>query len=434
MNTYQSLALACLCSLSTLSQLSYAQSVSINLDVVGLNSNQTQANQTLESACASIAASNSTTPAAMDLLNTCSLLDSLDDEDPALAAELDRLIPEEAFAIGDMLTIASDSQNTNVIARLDSLRQVDTSALYDEQINTKASGGAAAAPDFSKLQAFVSGQVSTGDLEGGRLQQDADLSSSQITVGADYRLSNDFVVGTAIGVTQQKTDFSNTAGSSELAGNNLSIFGTYSRESLGYLDVVLDIGRNDFDVSRQINSDDNNPVMAASSTDSSNFSLTAGIGKNFNVFKLGVRPYVRSSFTRASVDGYSERADSNLPGFGSTLNVSSQSISSQTLTAGVSVSQVISTRRAVLVPNLSIETESERNRDKDPLNVFFLADPDQQTFSVEGEERDSNYANIGLGGTAVFTKGRSAFAYYEKRLADRYVSQYWLKAGLRLEF
>lgn len=99
----------------TLPTNAMAQNVTINLEVFGLNENQFETNQSLETACTSIAQTGMPSAAANDLLNTCAILNPLNDEDATLAAGLDRLIPEEAFAISDTLTDASDLQVTNVI-------------------------------------------------------------------------------------------------------------------------------------------------------------------------------------------------------------------------------------------------------------------------------------------------------------------------------
>ncbi|MFK7855781.1 MAG: autotransporter outer membrane beta-barrel domain-containing protein [Granulosicoccus sp.] len=432
MKTYRILIIASLCILGSVFQIAYAQSVTINLDVFGLNTNQSAADEAVNNACTGIGNSG-TSAAAVDLLNTCAILNALNDEDPDLSIGLDRLLPEEAFAISDTLTDASDLQVTNVNARINTLReqQSDTS---NQQASSLLSGGAAAAPSIENVELFITGQISDGDIDGRRLQQDADLSASQVTFGADYRLSDNFIVGAGIGIFQQSTDFSNTAGDSEVEGTNLTFFSTYSRESVGYLDVVLDIGTNEFDFSRQISLDGADQVLAVSSTDSSSYSLSVGVGKNFRFSGWDVGPYARAALTRASVDGYSEQATSNQTGFGSTLSIGSQSISSTTLSVGATVARVVNTSKAVLVPQASLEFAIEADGDKDPLSAFFLADPNQQVFVVDGEERDTSSANLGIGATAIFAKGRSAFAYYETRLAHDFITQNWFKVGARIEF
>lgn len=422
---YCALGLLMLCS-----PVIYSQSVSINFEVFGLNENQIALDNMLVDTCASIGQVQGPNAATQDLLNTCAVLSPLDDDDAGLASGLDRLIPEETFAISDSLTDASDLQVTNVQSRINALRSREIEGA-DEN-----SGGGAASDGLrgSNIEPFFTSQFSTGEYDGNRLQQDADLSTNQFTAGADYRVSSNFIVGAGLGFFRHETDFRSTAGGSDADGVNATVFGTFMRENLGYVDVVLDLGSNSYDLSRQINLEGGNRVLASAETDSSSVALTVGAGRNFRVTDWDLNSYIRAGFISASVDGYSERTSSTDAGFGSTLRVASQSIKSTTVSLGTSAARTISTSRAVLVPQITVEIEFETELDKDSLSAYFLADPNQTSFGVEGEERDSEYLNFGLGGVAVFAQGRSAYAYYETRLAHDLVNQHWFKAGLRIEF
>lgn len=424
-----------------LSPAGYSQTVNINFEVFGLNENQIVLDTMLVDTCSAIGQVNAPNTATQDLLNTCSILNPLNDDDVGLASGLDRLIPEEAFAISDSLTDASDLQVTNVQARINALRrrdtvqdQLDSGGNYRGNSGGNSGGGASSGLRYSRIEPFFNSQISTGDIDGNRLQQDADLSTNQFTAGADYRISNHFIAGAGLGFFQHQTRFRSIAGRSRVDGVNVTLFGTYMREELGYLDVVLDVGNNTYDLTRQINLQGGSQVLATADTDSSSVSLTAGVGKSFRLSNWDFNPYLRLGLISASVDGYSERTQSTDPGFGSTLGVASQSIRSTTVSVGAGAARTISTSRAVLVPQLSVEIELETEVEKESLNAFFLADPTQTAFGVEGEERDTQYLNLGFGGVAVFAAGRSAYAYYETRLAHDLVSQQWFKAGLRIEF
>ncbi len=407
--------------------LAHAQTVTIDLDLFGLNENQFTLDTILESTCPAVTASASPNAASQDLLATCQVLSPLADDDTALAAGLDRLIPEEAFSISDTLTDAAKLQVTNVQARINNLHR--------REANNRSGGGASSLPlRLNSVEPFFNSQFASGDIDGNRLQQDADLSTRQFTAGADYRFSDAMIAGVGLGIFQNETNFRALAGGSIVDGANLTMFATFMRESLGYLDVVVDVGNNRYDLSRQINLDGGNQVLALADTQSSSVSVSAGIGQRLRVTDWDVNPYLRLGLTSARVDGYREQASSEDAGFGSTLVVARQSVSSSTISVGTGVARTISTARGVLVPQLSLELEVETRDRKSPLSARFLADPSQTEFRVEGERRDSEYLNLGLGGVAVFAGGRSAFAFYETRLAHDLVTQHWVKAGLRLEF
>ena len=410
-----------------------AQTVTIDLDVFGLNENQIELNQMLDNACSGLDATN-IGAAAQDLLLTCNRLLPLDDDNSQLPPGLDRLIPEEAFAISDTLTDAADLQVTNVQARINSLRRQDLNKQTDNDSIRDAGGGASYSPLKRKWEPFFNSQLSSGNVDGARLQQNANVATNQLTVGFDYRVSDDLIAGAGIGLFQNETDFATSAGRNRVAGLNMTLFSTFSLPHRSYADVVLDIGSSRYDQSRQINLDGEAEVLALSDTESASVSLTAGLGRTFRITQWDFSPYARLAYTNASVDGYRERANSTSPGFGSTLEVKGQSISSLTYSVGATAARIINTTRAVLVPQLSLEAEFEAEADKTQLSASFLADPDQTSFNVIGEQRDTAYLNLGVGGIAIFTGGRSAYLYYETRLAHELVDQHWLKAGVRLEF
>ena len=198
------------------------------------------------------------------------------------------------------------------------------------------SGGGASADDSldSPLQFFVTGYVSSGEYDGKALQQDTDISAGNVALGLDYRVGERFVVGAAIGFLRNESDFRRGPGGMSADNVDVTLFGTYLRGDSGYLDIVLDVGRGDYELERQISLVGSETVIASADTQASTLSLTGGIGRNFSVRGWNLGPYARAGVTIASVDGYSETADSTLPGFGSTLRVGSQSVRSATLSLG----------------------------------------------------------------------------------------------------
>ena len=61
----------------------------------------------------------------------------------------------------------------------------------------------------------------------------------------------------------------------------------------------------------------------------------------------------------------------------------------------------------------------------DPFNTFFV---------IPTDNPDRDYFALGAGVSAVFSKGVSAFLYYETVLGLRDVTRHAFTAGVRLEF
>ncbi|WP_157736443.1 autotransporter outer membrane beta-barrel domain-containing protein [Granulosicoccus antarcticus] len=445
------------CVTTFIPQHAQAQQLVVDVNVFGFNSNQENASQQLAGACTAVA--DDTSEAAMDLLNTCQLIDDLDQNNPDDVVRLQEILntfaPEEAFSVNDSIVYVSDYQTTNVLSRINSLRRSppttdadsDSSESYwqsgssstlaflgkDSATEQRATGGGAAAVGpLSRVGLFFSGQFSSGDVDGSTYEQDADISSNSFTTVADYRLTDSIVAGIGFGVLQNETTFSNVDGGTDSEGFNLTAFGSWYKESAGYIDVVLDFGTNSHDLERGIGNDPSAPVLAQSSTDSSAFSFSIGAGRYFSISNWDLGGYLRLSLTNGTIDGYTEEASNNNDGSGSVFSLDSQKAESTTMVIGVEASRVISTSKAILIPVLRIEYESENEDRKDDLTATLVTS--QISTSYRGTERDTAYTNLGLGGSAVFKNGKSAYAFYETHLQHDFVTQNWIKFGLRLEF
>ncbi len=423
----------------------------------GLTENQSSTGTALDNACTELQQRSDTeidlTNGQDDLLNTCSQLDDAV-VDGTLGSAINRLKPEEVFAMADSSVEASDIQVTNVFSRINALRSgsantLDFSGLsldYRDQhipgaVFNAVQGALAAtsatnslATDTSRLGIFATGRLSVGEIEGADNQKGADFSTQGVTIGADYRVSSRVVLGGSLGFTSVDTDFQTDQDSLAVEGVFVTLFGTWYSRDVAYVDAVLQAGNNEYDSVRRINLPENEPLFANGSTDAQISSFTIGAGRHYSRDKWEFGPYLRATITSASVDGYTESTPNQDPGFGSILMIGSHSVKSTTVTAGVQVSASVSTRKVVLVPQFWIEGEFETETDKDDISATFVHDPTNSVFSISGDERDSSYVNYGLGSSIFWPGFRSVFAFFESQLGHDYTTQYWLKLGTRFNF
>ena len=136
----------------------------------------------------------------------------------------------------------------------------------------------------------------------------------------------------------------------------------------------------------------------------------------------------------ARVDAFSERSSSTNQGFGSVLDVEAHDIRSATVSAGGQLSRSFSTSAAVLVPQFRFEFEYQFEDNKEGITGVFQTDPNDTPFTIQGNERDSSYINLGVGTSLVFPNGQSAFLFYESRAQQDDVTINYLKAGYRFDF
>ena len=428
----------------SLSKLALAQTLVIDINVVGLNENQSTAATQLNQACDSL--NGDTSVQATELLEVCDIVNSLnatDVEDSARLQQItDAVAPEEAFALNDSLSVVSDYQTTNVQTRLNALRnfmfnsdgeqQSQQSSLNSSTFGKARVGGGASADLVPPFGLFLSGHVSGGDFDGGQLQQDADLDSSSLTFGGDYRFNEKVVAGLGVGFVQDSVNFNSVTGGSESDGFNLTAFATWYETDQGYLDVVLDFGRSDYTLERSITVFEDNPLIATSSPTALATSFTASGGRNWKPYGFDLGGYFRLSYTGATIDAYSESLKVQQPGFAALFRVNDQSVTSAKMVVGLNLSKAISFNNAVLLPLLRIEYVRENDRKKDAIEATLISTG--TTARYQGEDRVEGYSTMGLGASALFRRGRSIYAYYETHLEHEVISQDWLKTGIRLEF
>jgi len=94
----------------------------------------------------------------------------------------------------------------------------------------------------------------------------------------------------------------------------------------------------------------------------------------------------------------------------------------------------MSTAWGILIPHFQFEYVREFKDDPDALTSTLVFDPTGTQIAVAGSDVDQSFMNLGLGLSAVFTNGRSAFLYYEKLLGQQGTSKDSIAIGIRIEF
>ena len=286
----------------------------------------------------------------------------------------------------------------------------------------------------SALGLFASGNLSVGNIDGQGIQQDASIRTNALTVGADYRLDQQKVIGAAIGIVNDNTDFSADNGDMDMQGISLSAFATWYEEDKGYADIIIDISQHAFDLSRRLNLPGQASEFARGSADANRIALSVNAGRTFQRGATEFGPVARIALTRASIDGFQESSSLADSGNALELDVRAHTMTSVKFSLGAELRHVINTSRAVLVPTARMDLEVENETDKGVIAASFINDPDGNTFNFIGTDRDRTSLLLSVGTTAVFKYGQSAFLSVETRALDDHVSQSRVRLGYRMHF
>lgn len=276
--------------------------------------------------------------------------------------------------------------------------------------------------------AFLTGQVQMADQDSTTRILGYQSTSTQLTGGVDYRLSDKLFFGTAMSVNGTSTDSNADNGTQDSTIAVASVFGNYYIAENFYLDGMLSYGSSQYDTKRKVK-------MGAvaeslkSNTDGSQTGLALSLGydKNFGAWQTNA--YGRTELNRFNIDGYREKGDS-----GFALGIGNQSVDSTQTALGASVAYVKPVNYGVWVPKLTAEWVHEYNRDATSIDAYFLASPDSGQFTITSVKPDQNFFNVGWSIAGTFAEGRSAFFRYEAQLgrAD-YISEIF-EIGGRISF
>lgn len=307
---------------------------------------------------------------------------------------------------------------------------------------------------FRSIGVFASGTLTTGDKDATSREAGFSFDTLGATVGVDYRFTNNLILGMAFSYLSTDVDLDMNGGALDTDGYNFSIYGTYYIANF-YIDGIAGFGWNDYDIARNIRYSirernvDAALVMperlvvvnqtARGDTDGRQYSFSVGGGYDFNISGWTVGPLVRMTYTKLDVDGYRERIDNTRPGFGLVLNFDDQRVESFTTVLGGQISYAISTGIGVLLPQVRFEWEHEFKNDRRTIRANFVHDPTptsdpESQIRLVTDDPDRDFFNIGVGLSATFRGGVSAFVYYETVLGLEDVTRHHVALGIRKEF
>ncbi len=440
-------ALAGLC----LAMPAHAQIDGLLTDISGLNEAQTNVGARIEQICP---------PGGLaeDLQDRCNNLvggrlpeTTTPISDAETAAVLERVAPEEIITQGTNVAEISHVQRTNIASRILALRagstgisiaglsiNVDGQTLsgdtFASLLPDQATGGAAGADEFDlfkRLGIFVNGTVSFGDKDATNDETGFDVDTYGVTVGADYRLTDQLVLGASFSYTRQESDFDNSAGDLDADAYTGSIYGTFYATDRFFIDGIFSYGGLDYDSSRKIvyaNATDTIDSEADGDTDGSQYALSIGAGYDLDHGALTVSPLVRVDYIETDIDKFSEDG-----GDGWALRYGSQTVKSLTTALGGQVSYALSLPWGVIQPQGRLEWVHQFEDDSRTITSSFVGDPNVNRFSVPTDSPDRDYFALGFGVSSVFQGGTQAFLNYETVLGFKDVANHIITAGIRLE-
>lgn len=379
--------------------------------------------------------------------------------DPGVANALYEITPERATKSSRLTEMGGQVQMSNVASRTTALRngakgvsidglsfningkQLSATQLASlQQANMR--GGSAGEDEGlfgSRLGGFVTGTIATGDKEGTQLDSGLDFSTSGVTAGLDYRFTERFVLGGAIGYMSTDSDLDNKGGNLDVTGYTLTAYGTYYVADSYYIDFSAAYGTNDFDQKRnlvyELQDQGNTDQQARASYDGDMFTLSVGSGYDFNSGSWTFGPRANLDYIKTDIDGFTEKMSdplSNGGGWATSMEDTDQTW--LTLKLGGKASYAYSTTWGVLTPYAGADWLHEFKNDSQLIQGDFSEDPGSLNFQIMTEDPDRNYFRVNLGVAAVLQNGIIGYLDYDTILSNDRWDRQTISAGLRMEF
>jgi outer membrane lipase/esterase len=326
------------------------------------------------------------------------------------------LIGEFAFAVlsgpqavvpqADIALNISRRQVQNIDARLLSLRGIQET------------------PSDQRVGVFLNGDVNFGDKESRTNEPGYDFTTTGVTAGIDYRVTNNLALGVAVGHVSNDTDLNNNLGEVEVDGYAVSGYGNFVQGNF-YTDAVVSYGWNDFDIKRQIAFDNR---RANADTDGNQLSVDVNSGYNFKSGNLSYGPTVGIRYDRINIDDYTEEGAGSL-----NMAVKDQKADSVVLSVGAQASYAFNTSIGTVIPNVRASYEHDFADEAREIETELVTQPGIPIRTTT-DSSDRDYVKLGAGVQVQFSENFAGAIDYETVVGREDFTDHALRGEIRYQF
>lgn len=364
--------------------------------------------------------------------------------------------PEELAAQKSIVKEFSGQQLKAVAARLGALRA-----------GGPLGGGAssdAAASRVGRFSTFANYAHGFGNKDQSEYENEADYTGNDLTLGLDYRFSQDFVFGGALGYIDKDVKLSasysdgliealNADARSQADGFGLTLYGqwetggAYIGGSLGNQWLSHDLRRR-ADYLTSADPDDAVPLTARGSTDSTNLQASLSGGYVWSFGATSIDATLSGFYQKSSTDSFDESGalcpvdECSFTELDLNMTYAKQKVDSLEGAVSLRISRAMTVGNLVLVPFADAEFTRQFEDDRYRIRAMYTALYGDHTgdgvvdidyFSLSTEEVDKSYGALSAGVNFVGRSGWQGFLHYRRVLGLRNVSDNAITAGVRLE-
>ena len=330
-----------------------------------------------------------------------------------------------SFTLGRDLTFS-----TNGLLRSFSFGNVSMeSGLSSQNVGFAASGDLA----IPRLSLFASGNIEVLNKDATRFADGFDSDILGVTVGGDYQIHDQALVGLAFTYTNTDADFDG-GGGFETDSFNGTLFASFLPVSGLFVDVIVGYARKNYDVDRAVSfmeggSGDSIVGTASSDTHGDIISAQTLVGYDYTIRNMTIGPRLGLNYTNTHVQDYKERG-----GTGLELIFQDQYVNSLQSTVGLQASSAFSTVLGVFVPQINADYVHEFANSVRAIEVQFAEDntATPTRFAFRNEKPIRNFFNVGAGLVAVLPHNIQPFVNFRAMVGNKRFDNYAGSFGIRI--
>lgn len=278
---------------------------------------------------------------------------------------------------------------------------------------------------------FINGSLTAGDFKyADEINDGFDFDSDSLSAGVDYRFSNRFVLGAAVGYNQLN---SNTGAGVTMKseGMSFSTYGLFSPSERFYIDARLsyatpDIRQTRVELFHLI--DTVVDIQAVGNTQSKQLTAAISTGYSFYSGAWNWSPYFGIEYVESQLDQFTETGAESFNVF-----YAQQDFEALKYNLGFTLSRAISTQHGVLSPQLSWQHNYE-DQDNGIMEMRLINMPVDELFNVETNFTESSFSQASLGLTWITANGKMFYLRYSQIFGLNGFDQHTVSLGARFEF
>ena len=267
---------------------------------------------------------------------------------------------------------------------------------------------------------FVTGSGEWADVNSTHDATGADFTSGGVTVGADYRVNDNFVVGLFGGYVHTKTDIDDDGGNIKANGGRGGLYGSYYNEGL-YVNALASGGYNSYKIDRKTIGG-----TARGDTDGGQFDSLLGAGYDFSLGCVTLGPVGSLQYSYVGFDRFEES------GSDARQTVQKNSQDSLRTLVGAKAAACWNVGGMALRPEVRAQWKHEYLDRAGAIDSSFTGSG--ALFTVYGPQIGRDSLVIDAGASLDVSETVSIYAYYTGELARENYSSNSVNGGFRLSF